>query len=97
MVWHQVPLNNLALLLLRQRMKDRTQLLTSLPEDGFPPSFGHEYYVVLAVPFLNGMGFDKFQAFSPLFVGHQATWRGFHSCNGQTSSCLTGRTSGLSI
>ena len=29
--------------------------------------------------------------------GHQATWRGFYSRNGQTSSSLTGRTSGLPI
>src|SRR6202044_1048629 len=28
---------------------------------------------------------------------HQATWRGFYSGNGQTSSSLTGRTSGLPI
>jgi hypothetical protein len=48
-------------------------------------------------PILNGIGFDKFQALHPLLVGHQATWRGFYSRNGQTSSSLTGRTSGLPI
>lgn len=47
----QVTLDNLPLLLLSQCMKNRTQLLTSLAEDGLSPSFGHEYYVVLAVPF----------------------------------------------
>jgi len=42
-VRHQVTLDNLALLLPSQRVNNRTQLLTSLPEDGFSPSFGHEY------------------------------------------------------
>ena len=51
MVRHQVTLDNLALLLPSQRGENRTQLLTSLAEDGFPPSLGYEYYVVLAVPF----------------------------------------------
>src|SRR5438270_6319496 len=48
-------------------------------------------------PILNGIGFDKVQALHPLLVVHQATWRGFYSWNGQTSSSLTGRTSGLPV
>jgi hypothetical protein len=42
MIRHQVPLNDLALLLPSQRMEDRAQLFTRLPEDGLAPSFGHE-------------------------------------------------------
>jgi hypothetical protein len=51
---HQVSLNDLALLLPSQRMKDRAQLTTRLAEGGFSSPFGHEYDMVLAVPF--GMG-----------------------------------------
>ncbi len=54
MVRHQMSLHDLAFLLPRQRMENRTQLPARLPENGFPPPFGHEHYVVLAVPF--GMG-----------------------------------------
>src|SRR5258708_5879252 len=54
MVWHQVPFDNLALLLPGQRVEDRTQLPTRLAEDRFSPAFGYEHNVVLAVPF--GMG-----------------------------------------
>jgi hypothetical protein len=51
MVWHQVPLDNLALLLPSQRMDNRAQLLPRLAEDGFPPAFGYEHNMILAVPF----------------------------------------------
>jgi hypothetical protein len=54
MVRHQMTLDNLAFLLPGQRVEDRTQLPTRLPENGFPTPFGYENYVVLAVPF--GMG-----------------------------------------
>ena len=54
MVWHQVPLNDLALLLFSQRMENCAQLPTRLAEYHFPPSFGHEHNVVLAVPFSMG-------------------------------------------
>ena len=54
MVQHQMILDNLAFLLPGQRVEDRTQLPTRLPENGFPTPFGYENYVVLAVPF--GMG-----------------------------------------
>ena len=47
---HQVSLHDLALLLLRQRVENRAQLSADIPQDRFPPSFGHEYHVVLAVP-----------------------------------------------
>ena len=50
-VRHQVTFDDLALLLFGQRVEDRTQLSTGLAEDGFPASFGHEYHMVLAVPF----------------------------------------------
>ena len=51
MVRHEMPFENLAFLLPRQCMEDRSQLLTGLPEDGFPSALGHKHYVVLAVPF----------------------------------------------
>src|SRR5271165_1967356 len=40
---------------------------------------------------------DKALTWDPLLEGHQATWRGFYSCIGQTYSSLTSRTSGLPI
>src|ERR1700674_365987 len=51
MVWHQVSLNDLALLLFGQGVEDCAQLPTRLAKDGLPSSFGHEHNVVLAVPF----------------------------------------------
>src|SRR5262249_57589041 len=84
-----------ALLLLRQRVENRAQLSADIPKDRFPPSFGHEYYVVLCSPTWSGLGFDKHLTLILLRVGHQATWGGSYSRNGQTYSSLTGRTSGL--
>jgi hypothetical protein len=49
-VWHQVSFHDLALLLLCQRVEHWTQLTPDIPKDGFPPSFGYENNVVLAVP-----------------------------------------------
>ena len=49
-VRHQVSLYDLAFLLFRQRVENRTQLTTDIPEDGFSPPLGHEYNMVLAVP-----------------------------------------------
>ena len=49
-VRHEVPLHDLAFLLFRQSVEDRAQLAADIPKDCFPPSFGHEYNVVLAVP-----------------------------------------------
>ena len=92
-----MTLDNSALLLLRQRVKYRTQLLTSLPEDGFPPVVWTRIPRGTCSPILNGIDFDEFQTFNPLLVGHQATWRGLYSRNGQTFSSLTGRTSGLPL
>src|SRR5262249_31273745 len=46
-------------------------------------------------PTWSGLGFDKHLTLILLRVGHQATWGGSYSRNGQTSSSLTGRTSGL--
>src|SRR2546425_135346 len=49
-VRHQIPLHDLAFLLFRQGVKNRAKLSADIPEDDFPPSFGHEYNMVLAVP-----------------------------------------------
>src|SRR5260221_5095053 len=54
MVRHQMPFENLALLLLGQRMENLPQMTARLPEYHFAPSLGHEHNMVLAVPF--GMG-----------------------------------------
>src|ERR1035438_9033683 len=54
MIRHQVTLDNLAFLLPGQRVENCAQLPARLPEDGFPSSFGHEHYVILAVPFRMG-------------------------------------------
>jgi hypothetical protein len=83
-------------------VEDRTQLPTRLAENGFPSSFGHEHHVTrtprdTCSPILNGIGSDKALTLHPLLVVHQATWSGVYSRNGQTSSSLTGRTSGLPI
>ena len=51
MVWHEMPFENLAFLLPRQRVEYLPQLTAGLPEDCFPPPFGYENHVVLAVPF----------------------------------------------
>ena len=50
-VRHQMPFDYLAVLLLSQRVEDRTQLPTRLAEEGLASSFGHEYNVVLASNF----------------------------------------------
>jgi len=47
MVRHEVPLDDLALFLLRQDMKNRPQLPTRLAENRLAPAFGHEYHVIL--------------------------------------------------
>src|SRR6202042_1957201 len=54
MIWHQMPFENLAFLLPRRSVQNLSQLTTRLPEDCFPPPFGHKHNMVLAVPF--GMG-----------------------------------------
>src|SRR5258707_1550801 len=54
MVRHQMPFDNLALLLPGQRMENRSQMLTRLPENYFAPSLGHDNDMVLAVPFRMG-------------------------------------------
>ena len=54
MIRHQVSFDNLTLLLPGQRMEDRSQMTTRLPENYFAPSLGNEHDMILAVPF--GMG-----------------------------------------
>ena len=48
---HLTALYELAFLLPGQRVEDCAKLFASLPKDRFSSSFGHEDYVVLAVPF----------------------------------------------
>ena len=50
LVRQQVPFDNLAFLLLRQRVEDRSQLLARFAEDYLPSSFRHKYHRILAVP-----------------------------------------------
>jgi hypothetical protein len=49
-VWPQVPLDDLALLLLCQSVENRTHLATHLPENQLAAPLGYEYDVILAVP-----------------------------------------------
>ena len=49
-VWHQVPLDDLALLLLPQSVENRAQLPSRLPENQLAAPLGYEYDVILAVP-----------------------------------------------
>ena len=51
---HQMSFDNLTLLLPGQRMENRPEMTTRLPENYFAPSLRHEHNMVLAVPF--GMG-----------------------------------------
>ena len=51
MVRHQMSFQNLAFLLSRQCMENRSQLPSRLSEDRLPSALGHEYHMILAVPF----------------------------------------------
>ena len=93
MAGHQMPFDDLALLLFCQRVKDRAELLAHLSEQHFSTPFGHEHNVILCSSILNEISFDRFQTCILSWWGHQATGRGFYSWNGQTFSSLTGRTS----
>ena len=65
MIWHQVPFKNLAFLLPRQSVENLPQLTAGLPEDCFPPPFGHEHHVVLCSPIWNGIGSGKALTLNP--------------------------------
>src|SRR5437667_4550455 len=98
MVRHQVSFDNLTFLLPGQRMENRSQMTARLPEYYFAPSLGQRTRHGTCSPIWNGIGIGKALTFkNPPFKfkgSHQTTWGGFYR-NGQTSSSLTGRTSGL--
>ena len=48
-VRHEMPFQNLAFLLPRQRMENLPQMPARLPEDGFPPPLGYEHNMVLSL------------------------------------------------
>jgi hypothetical protein len=73
-----MALDDLALLLPRQRVEDGTQLPPRLAEDGLPASFAHEHDTILAVPFGMGWALISFRHLRRYLVVHQAAWRGFH-------------------
>jgi hypothetical protein len=50
LVRHQVPFDNLAFLLLRHRVEDRSLLLARFAEDYLAASFRHKHHMILAVP-----------------------------------------------
>lgn len=50
MIRHQMPLQDLALLLARQPVKHFTKMFPELPIQHFPPIFRYEYNVILALP-----------------------------------------------
>src|ERR1700740_3673017 len=91
-----MPFQDLALLLPSQSVENLPQMTTCLPEDHFAPSLGDKHNMIFTVPPSSGIGFGKGQTLHPPFKdSHQATLRRILCLNGQTSSSLTGRTSGL--
>jgi hypothetical protein len=66
MIRHQMPFHNLALLLLRQRVEDRSQLPAYLAENYFPSTFGNEDDMVPAVPL--GVGLVVAEAVHVIFI-----------------------------
>jgi hypothetical protein len=54
MVRHEVPFNNLTLLLPSQGVENQSQMTARLAEDRFPPPLGNKHNMVLAVPFRMG-------------------------------------------
>jgi len=54
MVRHEVPFNNLTLLLPSQGVENLSQMTARLAEDRFPPPLGNKHNMVLAVPFRMG-------------------------------------------
>jgi len=51
MICHQMPFNNLTTFLLRQFMKNPTQVKPYLPKQLLPPLLGDEHNVVFAISF----------------------------------------------
>src|SRR5215813_14666789 len=68
MVRHPVPLDDLALLLPSQRMKDRTQLPTRLAENQFPAVVWVRTQRGTCSPISNGIGSDKSLTLHPLLA-----------------------------
>jgi hypothetical protein len=50
MVRHQMPFDNLALLLPGQGVKDLAQLAAHLSEQYLAPSLGHEHNMIFTIP-----------------------------------------------
>jgi len=91
----QMTCNNPAFLLSSPLVKDRSACLTKVPTQGCTPPFGDEDDVILAMP--SGMR-QALLGFGPgvlLVWPHQATRGELYSCNAQSCSSRTGRTSGL--
>ena len=53
MVGHQMPFDDLTLLLFCQRVEDPAQLLAHLSEQDLPSPFGYEHYMDICSPILN--------------------------------------------
>ena len=64
-VYHQMSLHDLAFLLFRQRVEDRTQLTPYASEDRFAPSFWARIRHGTCSPTWSGLGFDKRLTFDP--------------------------------
>ena len=58
-VRHQMSIQNLALFLPGQGVKDFSQVPTRFSEKHLAPSLGNEHNMVFALPILNGIGSDK--------------------------------------
>jgi hypothetical protein len=91
----QTSCNTPALLLPGQLVKDQSARLPKVPKQGFPPPFGDEDDVILAISpamrqALRGCGHRVLLA-----SAHQATRGALYSRNAQSYASRTGQTSGL--
>src|SRR5262249_5146372 len=76
-------------------MKDRPECLANVSKQGFTAPFGHEYYMIIAIPRRMGQALIGFGHGVLLGSAHQATRGELYSRNAQSCSSHTGQTSGL--
>ena len=92
---HQMTLDDPALLLPCQLMKDRSECLANVPKELLTTSFGYEHHVILAIPAGMRQALRGLRHGVRLVWAHQATRGELYSWNAQSCASRTGRTSGL--
>src|SRR5215510_8632762 len=95
MIHQQMPLHDPTLLLAGHLVKDPAQARADLAVEGFAPILRNEHHVILAFPAGVRQALPCFRHTVLLRVRQQATLGGLYSCNAQSSSSRTSRTSGL--